>query len=317
MNALTQILDVLGQFQTRLTAVERAAERERGIELSDWRFVAELWTYVSGSTMTGTGDRRYRYPVGVKLRLVQKRAYTNNPAPGAEVVLTMSDTSGYVVGNIVSVSSSAGAETTTITTVSAGVSITVAMLALDHTTTNPLVSVTKYFYVVGSGYAASTTTLTLAGGSNYALGTGTIEQVYVSSVLSPGGFPQWFGYVPQWGATTAPVLGTGTLTGRFTINGRLAIVCVELVAGSTTTFGTGGWTFTLPVAVGGAVVGQYIGAAALHDVSATRWYLGVGYPVSASAISVATNGMSSFVAAGSPFAWATGDWLRVEIAVEV
>lgn len=307
--AFVQVVRIIEQLKTRIDQLECVVERERCVELSDWRFVAETWTYVSGNQISGRGDRRY--PIGTKLRLLQKRAYTNDPISGTNVVLMMSNTSGFVVGNVVSVSSSAGTETTTITNVLAGVSITVAALSLDHTMINPLVSATKYFYVVGSQYASTNTTLTLAGD---VLGTGTIEQVYVSSAFSPSGFPQWFSYVPQWSATiTPPSLGNGTLVGRFAIVGRLEVVCIAVTMGSTTTFGAGSWTFTLPVAVGGTS----IGSAVLHDVSAVRWYLGAGYPVSESAISVATNSATSLVASSSPFTWASGDWLRIQIALEI
>jgi hypothetical protein len=68
------------------------------------------------------------------------QAYTNDPAAGANVELNMVNTVGFLVGDVVTVSSSAGSEQTYITVVHANTHITVAALALNHTTTNPLVT---------------------------------------------------------------------------------------------------------------------------------------------------------------------------------
>ena len=68
------------------------------------------------------------------------RAYTNDPAAGDNIELEMADTSIFAVSDVVTVSSSAGSETATITVVHTDVHITVDTLALNHTTTNPLVS---------------------------------------------------------------------------------------------------------------------------------------------------------------------------------
>jgi hypothetical protein len=58
----------------------------------------------------------------------------------------------------------------------------------------------------------------------------------------------WSTYTPTWGSTgTAPALGTGgSIAGRYTVFGKLAIVTIKLITGSTATFGTGNWTFSLP-----------------------------------------------------------------------
>jgi hypothetical protein len=59
----------------------------------------------------------------------------------------------------------------------------------------------------------------------------------------------WQAYTPTWTAAgTAPSLGNGTLTGAYTQIGKTVHFRLKFVAGSTTTFGTSGWRFTLPVA---------------------------------------------------------------------
>ena len=70
------------------------------------------------------------------------RAYTNDPAAGDNIELEIADTSIFTADDVVTVSSSAGSETATITVVDTDVHITVDTLALNHTTTNPLVSTT-------------------------------------------------------------------------------------------------------------------------------------------------------------------------------
>ena len=72
------------------------------------------------------------------------RAYTNDPAAGASIALSMNPTSGLVAGDVVIVSSSAGTEVARITTVTTNVSITVDYLTLNHTTTNPLVTLIHF-----------------------------------------------------------------------------------------------------------------------------------------------------------------------------
>src|SRR5579864_7885838 len=61
----------------------------------------------------------------------------------------------------------------------------------------------------------------------------------------------WASYTPSWtGSSTNPSLGNGSLTGRYTQIGKVVLFSVVLTAGSTTTYGSGFWTFTLPIAVG-------------------------------------------------------------------
>jgi hypothetical protein len=71
--------------------------------------------------------------------LGRQQAYTNDPAAGSNIELNMASTTGFRVGDKIKVSSSAGSEEATITVVHTGVHITVDVLALNHTTTNPLV----------------------------------------------------------------------------------------------------------------------------------------------------------------------------------
>jgi hypothetical protein len=84
-----------------------------------------------------------------------QRAFTNDPAAGSNIELEMPDTSGFTVNDIVVVQSSAGTELATITVVHANVHITVATLALNHTTSGRLVWGTQLTFDIPAGVTTS------------------------------------------------------------------------------------------------------------------------------------------------------------------
>lgn len=60
-------------------------------------------------------------------------------------------------------------------------------------------------------------------------------------------FGAWSSYTPTWtAATTNPVLNNGVLVGRYMKIGRTIQYHINLIPGSTTTFGSGGYSFDLP-----------------------------------------------------------------------
>ena len=60
----------------------------------------------------------------------------------------------------------------------------------------------------------------------------------------------WTAFTPVWASFgTLPVLGNGTLTGKYTRSNKLVAFSIELVPGTTTTFGTGEYTFSTPTAI--------------------------------------------------------------------
>lgn len=71
----------------------------------------------------------------------------------------------------------------------------------------------------------------------------------------------WTSYSTTWSSTgTAVSLGNGTLVSRYAKVGRLVSVRINLWGGSTTTWGTGSYAFTLPFAadVTSGVSGQFV-----------------------------------------------------------
>lgn len=80
----------------------------------------------------------------------------------------------------------------------------------------------------------------------------------------------WTTYTPVWTAsTTNPVLGNGTLTGRYSKFGRDVRFHINLVCGSTTTYGSGSYSFTLPPFTSANLGASMIGNAQL--LGANRW----------------------------------------------
>jgi hypothetical protein len=127
----------------------------------------------------------------------------------------------------------------------------------------------------------------------------------------------WTAYTPTWTASgTAPALGNGTIVGRYKQIGKVVAFTIKLTAGSTTTFGTLDWRFTLPIT---AYDTTYQFAAIAYDSSATTtgWYQarGVGdYGGSTSYFSLivnTTNANSTSVTSANPMTWASGDILTV------
>ncbi|WP_182379817.1 hypothetical protein [Nocardioides sp. WS12] len=58
----------------------------------------------------------------------------------------------------------------------------------------------------------------------------------------------WTSYSPAWtGATTNPVIGNGTIVGRYRQIGKSVDFRVVITMGSTTTYGSGQYAISLPV----------------------------------------------------------------------
>lgn len=76
----------------------------------------------------------------------------------------------------------------------------------------------KYFYVVSAAFSTDTT-VTITGGSDFALANAAIDSPCYSYQSCPQGFPQWFNYAETWtGFSSAPSGGTC----RFRMEGRHA-----------------------------------------------------------------------------------------------
>ncbi|MFE9738805.1 hypothetical protein [Streptomyces sp. NPDC006477] len=123
----------------------------------------------------------------------------------------------------------------------------------------------------------------------------------------------WVTYTPVWTASVNPSLGNGSIVGRSKKIGRLVNFQIDLTMGTTTTYGTGAWSITLPfqaAASSGSRVGnaQALGGSRFGGqviVSPGASGVGAFFPASS-----AVSNYSS-AAAAVPFAWASGNELRI------
>jgi hypothetical protein len=94
-------------------------------------------------------------------------------------------------------------------------------------------------------------------------------------------------FTPTWtGGGTAPILGNGSIGIQYIKLGNLVIMWFDILAGTTTTFGTAGaWTWTLPFPQNGGFPGS--GVALIHN-NARDWngslkLVGGGFQIAADA----------------------------------
>lgn len=126
-------------------------------------------------------------------------------------------------------------------------------------------------------------------------------------------------YVPTWtGLTTNPVLGNGTIAGRYTQIGKIVFLHIYLLMGGTTTYGTGFWKFSLPVtAIAAATSKGRNGTARFTDSSATATYGSFARADDTNGVTLRTSAAPTvLVDLNNPFVWATGDELEVDIVYE-
>ena len=79
-------------------------------------------------------------------------------------------------------------------------------------------------------------------------------------------------YTPTWSAlTTPPAIGNGTVTGAYLQAGKLVHFRARSVAGSTTTFGAGIYTISLPVPALATTLGT-VGTGAITNTGTSDFY---------------------------------------------
>jgi hypothetical protein len=123
----------------------------------------------------------------------------------------------------------------------------------------------------------------------------------------------WTAYTPTWTAVTAnPALGNGSFSGSaYARVNKLVMFRIVLTMGSTTTYGTGQWIFTPPVAAVAPNTNRVPFAADLYDAGVNA-YAGVATFFTAGNLylycdpTTAGNPLRG-VTSAIPFAWGTGD----------
>ncbi|TIU88812.1 MAG: hypothetical protein E5W06_00135 [Mesorhizobium sp.] len=116
--------------------------------------------------------------------------------------------------------------------------------------------------------------------------------------------------IPTWtGTTTNPSIGNGTLSGSYVKVGRLVHFDLLMQSGSTTTFGSGVWSFSLPFAAAstaGAGVVSGFDAGTANRVGAVQIF-------TTSTIGMVSDGGSNNWSATLPQTWANPDYLKASI----
>jgi len=128
----------------------------------------------------------------------------------------------------------------------------------------------------------------------------------------------WTSYTPTWtSSATAPSLGNGTLQGLYLQVGKNVHVLINFKAGSTTTFGTGTWNFSLPFTSKSLGTGAWgIPAAGyLEDVGINAYSVQSGYCSGGNFEPVAAAG--GVISSSNPFIWGNGDFFNIQLCMAV
>ncbi len=183
----------------------------------------------------------------------------------------------------------------------------------------------KYFNVLTVTAGVGVTTVTVTGGTDYTIASAAITLPYFSHSLTVNGFPQWFAYTPTWtGSVSNPVVNDGTLTGRFSMQGKLVVAKINLTMGAGTTYGSGQWRMTFPIATTAysETPDTQVGGVYLKDAGAanyTGWcdivtgsdgYIGLTYQN-------ATSGGLGAVTPTAPFTFASTDNIGIQFQYEI
>lgn len=164
----------------------------------------------------------------------------------------------------------------------------------------------KYATVALSAFATNTT-VTIIVNTDYTIANAAITDIAYSYVDRPQGFPTWFSYTPATNIT----LGSGVLTGRYTVRGGNSILAnVHFVFdGSTMASGS---TFGAPVASASTVT-IWTGMAYILDSGTKEYAWAARLPASSSSISFNGNDTAGGITTTVPMTWANPDELDCNI----
>jgi hypothetical protein len=150
-------------------------------------------------------------------------------------------------------------------------------------------------------------------GTNLLRYNGSTWDTYFKTPIS------WTSFTPTWTAvTTNPVIGNGSLTGKYIKVGRLVVCKINVVPGSTTTYGVGAYSWSLPFAAAGSSIDD-LGTARL---TAASTYIGQciiatgGTTVSATFPTAANASIAANMSNTAPATFANGNVMRLTASYE-
>ena len=132
----------------------------------------------------------------------------------------------------------------------------------------------------------------------------------------------WTSYTPLWTSSgTAPALGNGTIVGYYAKAGRLVTAKIAMEGGSTTTFGTGSYSFSLPftAAVTGIAANNFAHTGTWATANSGVAYYVIGAIITQSAPTVVQGIVSStanFFGATAPASWNAGSQFVCTVTYE-
>ncbi len=165
-------------------------------------------------------------------------------------------------------------------------------------------------------YTEDTNTLWVYDGAAWVGGVNT---------TSLNGIGSWTTYTPVWSSSgTQPVLGNGSIAGRYAIVNKIGFAQIRIVVGSTTTVGTGNYYVSFPVAAGGAATGfglitssfQIYDASAGTAYNGNASYMGNGSTFRSVIYANSTQAANTW-GLGSPITPANADEFNFNIVYEV
>jgi hypothetical protein len=116
-------------------------------------------------------------------------------------------------------------------------------------------------------------------------------------------------YTPTWTCvTTPPSLGNGTLAGRFKRFGKWGIYNITLIAGNTTTFGTGSFRFALPAGWQVFALNTFNGTGSIFQATGSFTTSAVAAAAVAgppSLLEIKSSGAGNSASGLIPFTWGT------------
>lgn len=129
--------------------------------------------------------------------------------------------------------------------------------------------------------------------------------------LFPTGVGAFTAYTPAWTSSgTQPAIGNGTIAGQYMKIGRLVVFTVTMTTGTTSTYGTGSYSWSFPVAasLGAGNVPSFY--ATIIDTSVPTRFGRYGVLASSTTMVFQTEAGAS-VGATSPMTWANGDSITI------
>ena len=121
-------------------------------------------------------------------------------------------------------------------------------------------------------------------------------------------------YTPVWASSgTQPAIGNGILSGSYIEQGDLLICQIRMLIVSTTTFGTGIYTWSIPP--GYTMLFPMHGVASVFDTSAGTVFGGIARLNSGTTIAIINTSNGAFWTSTAPITWADGDDMGVTVPV--